>query len=292
MRITGNKIKHLTQFFFSELNGIYEQPEIASMARIAMHHFTGLDATALIRRAEENINQSDLLKIYHCVKALKNKVPLQYILREAEFHHLKLFVDEHVLIPRPETEELVEIIMAENGEAKSFLDIGTGSGCIPVTIKQHIPGAQVYGCDISRAALKVAEKNAELNGTLIYFFEADILQPDALSSVKEQFEVIVSNPPYIMEGEKSSIASHVLEHEPHEALFVQGKDPVLFYRSIINHCAEKLKPSGRLYFELNPLTASQVMKHAEDSLLFGEQHLIKDMSGTDRFFKAVKKISL
>src|SRR5690349_22408687 len=138
MRIAGNKVNHIIGFFHSELASVYEPGEIDAMMFTALQKYLGFTRTDVLRRSEENLNQSDLLKLYDCVKDLKKQIPLQYILKEAWFYNLKFYVNKHVLIPRPETEELVDLIIKENKNAKSFLDLGTGSGCIPISIKKNI----------------------------------------------------------------------------------------------------------------------------------------------------------
>lgn len=289
MRVAGNKLKHLTDFFHHELAGIYDRGEIDAMMFAAIEKYLGYSRTETLKRSEENINQSDLLKLYDCAKDLKKQVPLQYILKEAWFYGLKFYVDENVLIPRPETEELVEMILKENPQARSFFDIGTGSGCIPVTIKKNIPKAEVFACDVSEAALKTALKNAEVNQVVIGLLQLDILATTQLpEKTGGSFEVIVSNPPYIIESEKQQMAANVLEHEPHLALFVTGNDPLLFYKKIIDLCEDGLGKGGHLYFELNPLTATDLEKYAQHSGLFSEINIIKDLSGNVRFMKATK----
>lgn len=284
MRISGNKLKHLVDFFQSELRGIYPDSEIEAMLFLAMESVLGFSKTETLQKLEDNINQSDLLKLYDCAKDLKKNTPLQYILGEAWFYNLKLKVNKHVLIPRPETEELVELVLKENRGSFSVLDLGTGSGCIPIAIKKNSPNSEVSACDISDVALTIAKKNAELNDTKINFFKTDILR----DNIKESFDVIISNPPYIKEGEKKQMEKNVLEHEPHLALFVEGDDAIIFYKKIIDLCSKSLNKKGKLYFELNPLTAESVEAYAKHSNLFENTWLIKDMSGVLRFFKAIK----
>jgi release factor glutamine methyltransferase len=283
VRVASNKLKHILDFFYSELKGIYENPEIEAMAAIAVHSVLGFSKTDMVLKGDENINQSDLLKLYDCVKDLKKQVPLQYILKEAWFYNLKFYVNRNVLIPRPETEELVDLIIKENKNAKSFLDLGTGSGCIPISIKKNIPSANVSGCDISTTALKVARKNAEDNQTEIHFFERDVLSENFSGT----FDVIVSNPPYIKKEEAGSLSKQVIEHEPHLALFT-GNDDIIFYKKIIDLCNTVLNKKGLLYFELNPLTAEKVKDYAHTSNLFSSAELLKDMSGNLRFLKCQK----
>ncbi|MBX3163891.1 MAG: peptide chain release factor N(5)-glutamine methyltransferase [Bacteroidetes bacterium] len=283
VRVASNKLKHILDFFHSELNGIYPTSEIEAMTAIAVYSVLGFSKTDMVLRAEENLNQSDLLKLYDCAKDLKNHVPLQYILKEAWFYNLKFYVNNNVLIPRPETEELVDVIIKENKTTHSFLDIGTGSGCIPVSIKKNSSSATVSACDISKAALQVAQKNAENHKTNIHFFEKDILN----ESIAGKFDVIISNPPYIKKEEAATLSKQVIEHEPHLALFT-GEDDIVFYKKIIDLCKTSLNEKGHLYFELNPLTANSVKDYALNSNLFSSVELLKDMSGNVRFLRAEK----
>ncbi|MBA2613574.1 MAG: peptide chain release factor N(5)-glutamine methyltransferase [Bacteroidetes bacterium] len=289
MRIASNSLKDLISFYHSELNTIYDSSEIDAILHLALEHYLGFSRTDILTKKESNINQSDLLKLYFCCKELKTNVPIQYILKEAWFYNLKFYVDKNVLIPRPETEELVDLILKENKSALSFLDIGTGSGCIPVSIKKNNSNSIVYACDISIEALNVAKKNAALNKTEIIFMEADILnEKEVLKKMAGSFDIIISNPPYIKENERDLLTKPVIDNEPHMALFVNGKDDIIFYKKIIDLCQQKLKAKGKLYFELNPLTAENVLGYAKASKQFKTVELIKDLSGKMRFLKALK----
>jgi release factor glutamine methyltransferase len=284
MRVSGNKLKHMIDFYRSELQGVYPDSEIEAMMQVAFESVLGFSKTDVLRKTEDNINQSDLLKLYDCAKDLKKHIPLQYSLGETWFYNLKFKVNKYVLIPRPETEELVELILKENKNVTSLLDIGTGSGCIPISLKKNLNKAEVFACDVSKNALHIAQTNAKLNSVEISFFETNILK----DKIANRFEVIVSNPPYIKETEKIQMEKNVLEHEPHLALFVEGEDAILFYKRIIDLCSTSLKEKGRLYFELNPITAREVEEYAVKSSLFESTYLIKDMSGALRFFKGIK----
>ncbi len=289
MRIASNSLSTLIAFYHSELNLIYEASEIDAILNLVLEHYLGFSKTDIVSKKNENLNQSDLLKLYFCCKELKKNVPVQYVLKEAWFYNLKFYVDANVLIPRPETEELVDLILKENKNALSFLDIGTGSGCIPVSIKKNKQNSRVYTCDISAGALSVAKKNAEKNNTEITFIETDILNTELSNkNIHSTFDVIVSNPPYIKSSEKELMTKPVLDSEPHLALFVEGNDDVIFYKKIIDLCKEKLNANGKLYFELNPLTAENVLLYAKESDQFKEVALLKDMSGKERFLKAEK----
>jgi release factor glutamine methyltransferase len=289
MKVAGNKVKHLSDLYFSELKTLYDEGEIKAILYLVFEFYLGISRNKIDIRSEENINQSDLIKIYTCHELLKGGKPLQYILGEAWFYNLKLYVNENALIPRPETEELVDLIIEENPDCKSLLDIGTGSGCIPISIKANLKKIEVSACDISSAALEVANKNVNLNGTPVNFFEADVLNTNNfIKTVGKSFDVIVSNPPYIKESEKNSLSKHVIENEPHLALFVNNEDEIIFYKKIIDVCAQLLNNGGRLYFELNPVTANDVKAHAVKSGLFVSVELIKDLNGKVRFLKGVK----
>lgn len=289
MRIASNSLAHLIAFYHSELNSIYELSEIDAILNLALEHYLGFSKADVVSKKKENLNQSDLLKLYFCCKELKKNAPIQYILKEAWFYNLKFYVNPNVLIPRPETEELVDHILKENQQATSFLDIGTGSGCIPIAIKKNLKNSNVSGCDISHSALEVAIKNAELNKTEVHFIEVDILnEQESSKKIETTFDVIISNPPYIKADEKNSLSEHVINNEPHLALFVNGQDDIIFYKKIIDLCQHKLNAKGKLYFELNPLTAQNVLDYANASKQFVKVELIKDMSGKMRFLRAEK----
>lgn len=287
MRIAGNKVKHLVSFFYSELDKLYSKEEIDELTFRVFEHFLSFKREGLQRRSEELINQSELLLIYDAAKELATAKPLQYVLGEAYFYRYIFFVNEHVLIPRPETEELVEMIYNENEEfSGSILDLGTGSGCIPISLKCLLPKANVDACDISEEALSLAKRNAEKNKADVSFFKADILN---LSSSILHYDILISNPPYIKHDESDQIHDNVKKHEPHLALFVEGDDTIIFYKKIIDLCESNLNSKGKLYFELNPITANDVKTYAESKNLFTEIDLRKDLSGNIRFLKAVKR---
>ncbi|MBA3664422.1 MAG: peptide chain release factor N(5)-glutamine methyltransferase [Bacteroidetes bacterium] len=288
MQVRSNKINDILEFYYSELSILYDRPELDAIIKIVFEHYLGINRNEISARLNDNINQSDLLKIYDCCKELKTGKPVQYILKESWFYNLKFYVNDKVLIPRPETEELVTIVVKENPKAESFLDIGTGSGCIPVSIKCVLTFAHVSACDIDKDALLVAKKNAELNNVEVNFFETNVLDELKWHDIKGKYDVIISNPPYIKHSEAETLAKNVIEFEPHSALFVDGEDEIIFYKRIIDLCKHKLKTNGALYFELNPLTSGLVHDYAAHSGLFSTAELIHDMSGNLRFLKAVR----
>lgn len=286
MRISDNSLKAMQEYYKKELIPIYGEGETQALFELAVEHYLGIPKVKLASELQHRLQQSEILDIYDCAKALKKHLPLQHILGEAWFMGLKFKVNRQVLIPRPETEELCDRIIRENKNEKQILDIGTGSGCIPISLKKHLPSAEVFACDICAEALEMALENALLNNTEIQFFKNDVLASDFPARVAARFDVIVSNPPYVLRSEAAQMEKQVLEHEPHLALFVEGTDPILFYRKIIEHCSLLLNPGGSLYFELNPLTANEVEALARASGLFREVNLIKDMSGKQRFLRA------
>lgn len=287
MRISGNKVKHLISFFHTELNKIYSFEEIDELVYRVFEHYLKFNKEDLTIRAEENLNQSDLIRIYDAAKDLALAKPLRYILGETYFYKYRFYVDQNVLIPRPETEELVDIIYKENkGISGGIIDLGTGSGCIPISLKCLLPNAFVEACDISEEALSIAERNAEWNKADVKLFKMDILHPNL--SLLSKYDVMVSNPPYIKGTEAKQMHDNVLKYEPHLALFVKGDDAIVFYKKIIDMAKDHLNPKGKLYFELNPLTAHQVKDHAIQQGFFSSVEIFNDLSGNMRFFKATK----
>jgi release factor glutamine methyltransferase len=291
MRIASNKLTDLISFYHSELFSIYEPEELDAVIRIVCKHYLSFSPADITTRKNENLNQSDVLKLYDCCKELKKNIPLQYILGEAFFYNSIFKVNNSVLIPRPETEELVDLIIkdckANDDEAIDILDIGTGSGCIPISLKKELPEANVAAVDISEDALNVAQQNALLNNTTVLFNKTDILNQEAEFSL-DTYDVIVSNPPYIAKKEAEQMHERVKNNEPSVALFVEDNDAILFYKRITDLCKKHLNKGGKLYFELNPLHAEEVKSYTEKSNLFQTTILINDLSGNTRFLKAIK----
>jgi release factor glutamine methyltransferase len=289
MKVAGNQLKHLQNYYRQSLNGIMEIGEIDATFALVTEHFLGIPSNNVLQHLEHYLNQSDVLDIYDTCKELATQKPLQYILGETYFYGLRLQVSPAALIPRPETEELVDLVLKSEIQIQSALDIGTGSGCIPLALKKQLPKAKISGCDISAEALALANKNAESLQLPVRFFTCDILHAEERSSLgEEKFDLIISNPPYIKIEEKHLMTELVLAHEPHLALFVNDQDDILFYRRIIRLCEKHLNKGAHLFFELNPLSADLVRNFAQKSGLFGEVQVLKDMSGKWRFLKARK----
>lgn len=243
----------------------------------------GFSGTDLHLKAGEQLSDAELEKLNRFVMEIRSGRPLQYVLGYAWFCGMKFPVNENVLIPRPETEELCEWIIEVEKDKKELkiLDIGTGSGCIAITLKKKFPRATVDAIDISGAALQVAIKNAELNQAEINFMRGDILSAKFTGTIKDKYDVIVSNPPYVRKSEMDSMADSVKLHEPHAALFVEDEDPLIFYRNIAAFAKTHLKQDGKLFFEIN-----EVMGHQVANMLtihgFKDVNVRKDISGKER----------
>lgn len=288
MRVASNKISDVMDFYKKELHEIYDSEELKALINHCFAHYLHQTPADLMVKQNEGINQSDLLKLYDCCLELKTNKPYQYVLGQTEFYGSSFNVNSSVLIPRPETEELVELIIKENSHLKNrkILDIGTGSGCIAITLKKNLI-AEVTALDVSAKALKTAADNAALNKTEIALIEANVLDKNSEKLITN-FDIVVSNPPYISEKEMASMHKRVKLFEPHEALFVSDNDGVLFYRRIIELCQTHLNRGGKLYLELNPDFANEVKDLALKSKQFERVEIVKDLSGNLRFLKAVK----
>jgi release factor glutamine methyltransferase len=225
------------------------------------------------------------------LKSLKTGKPLQYVIGETEFYGLTFKVNPSVLIPRPETEELVEWILSDirkseiSPEEIKIIDIGTGSGCIPISLKINLPDAKLYAVDVSLEALEVSRQNSALNNASIYYVQDDILNPTSEELKNERFEIIVSNPPYVLEAEKPKILPNVLDHEPHLALFVPNDDPLIFYKAIADFAIKNSDINVALYLEINENLGEETVKLLEQKG-FNNIELRKDLSGKDRMIRS------
>jgi len=273
---------------------IYDQTEIDSFFDILIDYKLRLSKIDFLLSPNTVVTDNDVLFFESAIQKLKEEQPIQYILGETEFYGLPFKVTENTLIPRPETEELVDWIVKdcshyeeERRSNLSILDIGTGSGCIPVSLAKNLPKAKVSTVDVSGEAIKVAQQNAALNNVEVSFIHGDILRYTELVSVshKDKYDVIVSNPPYVRNLEKQEIKKNVLAHEPHLALFVEDDDALIFYRKIAEFALEHLKKEGVLYFEINQYLGKETVKSIK-KIGFETVELRKDMSGNDRMIKA------
>lgn len=280
-------INEFKKHFFLELSNFYPQTEVQSFFNILIEFKLNLSRIEIALQPDLNISETDLLFLQKAENDLKKHIPIQYIIGETEFYGLKLFVNENVLIPRPETEELVNWIIedsklkTQNSKIK-ILDIGTGSGCIPISLVKNIKNANISAIDISSEALKTAKTNAELNNVDIHFIEKDILKTTILP---ESYDVIVSNPPYVRELEKEQMQQNVLDYEPNLALFVKDNNPLLFYDKIADLAKNHLTKNGSLYFEINQYLGKETIELLSVKG-FKNIELKKDIFGVDRMIKA------
>lgn len=272
-------MKATIQYINSELAGLYPVSEIEGFTRIIFEAVYGWSFTEQVVKRHEKISVTNLNKIEAIILRLKKYEPIQYILEQTEFYGLKLKVNPSVLIPRPETEELVQWITKCNIPGNSIiLDIGTGSGCIALALKNQL-NAEVFGVDISENALEVARQNALKNNLEVDFFQADILKWNELEW--KNFDIVVSNPPYIRESEKLQMHSNVLSFEPQNALFVTDTDPLIFYKSIAAFAKKHLTKSGMLFFEINENMSLEMNKMLVE-FCFNDIEVRKDINGKNR----------
>ena len=286
MRIASNKLKDIIDFAYQELDLLYEKGEIRSMIYSLIEHFTEFDLNNILTYKDElKVSESELLKINFAIKDLKKEKPLQQIIGYTDFLDVRIDVNEHVLIPRVETEEIVQRVINENKGRKNLkiADICCGSGCIAIALKKAFPDANIYAYDISEEALKKSKENAEKNKEKINFFKENILES---KEKNQEFDIIVSNPPYVRESEKAFMRNNVLLYEPALALFVSDKEPLIFYEHLLKFSNQNLAKNGKIYMEINENLAK------ETELLFKnfnyQTSVFKDLRGKDRLLLAKK----
>ena len=279
-------LKSLKTYFNNALLGYYPETEVNSFFFILAESILGLMRIDVSLKYEDQIKSETYNAFQLAVERLQNYEPIQYIIGKTEFYGLNFKVNRSVLIPRPETEELVNWIIKGNKSktSVSILDIGTGSGCIAITLAKNLPNAKVYALDVSKGALAIAKGNALLNNVEINFLNEDVLN---WTSNKLSFDIIVSNPPYVRELEKEMMTDNVLKHEPHLALFVKDDDALLFYRKIIQLSKQILTDNGQLYFEINEYLGenTQFLMEKEG---FKAVELKQDIFEKDRMIKGMK----
>lgn len=267
------------------LTPIYGAGETEWLLRTVMEHVKGWDRVELVLRADKEVSDFTIGRVNEAVDRLVAGEPVQYIYGDTYWYGMQLKVTPDVLIPRPETEELVDLIVKDNPQSDlHVLDVCTGSGCIAVALAKTLKFPEVSAIDISDAALKIASENASIQKVKIDLRKEDAL---ALPDLKDEFDLIVSNPPYVMESEKKGIDKNVLDHEPHIALFVPDSDPLKFYTAIADFAMNALKDNGRLYFELNPLTADTLADNMRKQG-WNDVQLLPDMHSRIRFLTARK----
>lgn len=282
-------IKQYRDQFIQELTPLYDAGEAESFFYLileAKHQLKRID----IALQPELVFLASELEIWNSIlEQLKREIPIQYILGTTHFYGLEFKVNENVLIPRPETEELVDwIIKSQKSEVRNkkvkILDIGTGSGCIAISLAKNLPNAEVFALDVSKKALATAQKNAELNQVQVQFICQSILETEDLG---QQFDVIVSNPPYVRHLEKQEIKKNVLDNEPHLALFVADDDALIFYRKIAQLALKNLSQTGQLYFEINQYLGQEMLSLLQE-MDFKNSELRQDIYGNDRMTKSTR----
>ena len=270
-------------YFTEALSELYPQTEIDTFFFYLMEAYLDFQRIDLIIKPNFEVSTETGVLFKKALEALKKEIPIQYILGETEFYGLPFIVNRHTLIPRPETEELVEWILetADTTAPLQIIDIGTGTGCIPITLAKHLPNASLFAIDISKEALRIAKQNAILNKVKLHFTEKNILKTTTLP---QKFDIIISNPPYVRELEKVDIKKNVLDNEPHIALFVEDDNPLLFYDKIAGLAIEHLTKNGLLYFEINQYLGTETveMLHKKG---FKNIELKKDVFGKDRMIQ-------
>ncbi|MDH6354158.1 release factor glutamine methyltransferase [Dysgonomonas sp. PH5-45] len=274
------------KYIKNSLLGFYPETEAGYLTRYIIEYITQKPYPVALGDKNTKITPAQLQKTEEIVGRLKLYEPIQYVLGQAEFYGMPFAVNKDVLIPRPETEELVELICIENKtQGLTVLDIGTGSGCIAVALAKKMTNPKVEAWDVLAKALNIARNNAVRNKAEVHFREVDVLKD--IDSDKK-FDIIVSNPPYVLESDKRTMERNVLEHEPHLALFVPDNDALMFYERIADVGHNLLKPDGRLYFEIHFLKGREVAEMLKERK-YSDINLHKDMSGQDRMVSAVLK---
>jgi len=281
-------LKAFKNFFTEALSELFPKTEIDSFFFILMEEKLNLQRIDTVLKPDFLIPEEQLTDLKKILRRLQKEEPIQYIIGNTEFYGLPFFVDENTLIPRSETEELVAWVIEEVVKLQtnivtelSILDIGTGTGCIPISLAKNLPKAKITAVDISPKALEIAKKNAHINKVTIDFIELDIL---TTKSLPQEFDVIVSNPPYVRELEKVEIKNNVLENEPHLALFVADENPLIFYSKIADLAKQQLSKNGLLFFEINQYLGKETIALLEEKG-FKNIELRKDISGNDRMVK-------
>ena len=283
------RLKDIQDIFHKELDLIYGKDEVDSFFFMILDDYFNIFRIELALKPELSISKEEQTPIFKALDDLKNEKPIQYILGKTEFFGLQFKVNNHVLIPRPETEELVDWIL-QNANIESelrILDVGTGSGCIAISLAKHLANSKIFALDVSSEALELAKENANLNNVDVKFVQSNILNKNLNFTQDKKFDIIVSNPPYVKMKDKDQIKPNVLNYEPHLALFVEDKDPLKFFSAISKFAISNLNKEGLLFFEINEYLGNKVKKLLKDQE-FRNIELRKDIFGKDRMIKATR----
>jgi len=279
-------LKEFKHSFQQSLSIIYDKMEVEHIFFLVVETVLGYSRVEISLNSNRHLDLLDLQRLESIEQQLLLNRPIQYILGFAHFYGLEFFVDENVLIPRPETEELVRWIIDEsNGRDEKIIDLGTGSGCVPITLKKHCPQMNVYGIDISVNAINIAQKNADMNNTDVNFFIFDLLNQESLGF--ELYDIMISNPPYVTLEDKDFMKPNVLDYEPPLALFVPKQNPLIYYRKILDLTDGHLKSGGKLFFEINERFGPEIRSLLIDRG-FKSVEIRKDLTGRTRMAKGVK----
>ncbi len=286
MFVQTNSVQAVKAYFKERLQDQFSESEMKAMLKVAICERLKLSSADYLLCDSNLLSESDLLYFRSIVKRLLNNEPFQYIIGQTEFFGLELKCDARALIPRPETEELVEWVMEVAAPENTLIDFCTGSGCIALALKSQLPKATVYGTDVSKEALELSKENASSLNLDVSFIQHDALSDYLPSTLTEQsIDIIVSNPPYIPELDKQEMQANVLDFEPHLALFVENDNALIFYKAIALHSARLLKKNGLLFFEIHERLAMET-KEAIEALGFVDVEIRKDLQGKDRMIKA------
>lgn len=288
MGVNIQTIKDIRFYLAKELEKIYQEQEISALANIIIKTVIGITKVHQLYMTEQIVTKQQAGRIINICKELKTGKPIQYILGETSFYDCVIRVTSATLIPRPETEDLVDLIIRENrGYQGTIIDIGTGSGCIAVALAVNLPGVVVTGIDISDEAIRTARENAQLNNVTVSFVKGDIFSFD--SERVDKAGIIVSNPPYVRNSEKQFMSKNVLDFEPHSALFVPESDPLIYYRAILKLANKILIHRGRLYFEINEAMGKSIVQLLESSG-YTEIQIVADINSKERIIKGIKDV--
>ena len=284
-------LKESRYHLLNELRKQYTEHEASSITRLILDH-AGLSLSQCLMEPDKITPSGIITQINGILREIRRGRPIQYILGQVQFFSLELIVNESVLIPRPETEEMVHHILSGERQAwDRIMDLGTGSGCLALALKKEHPEAAVYGMDLSREALDVARENGRLNGLDVHWVEGDIFQAGEWAGrgdFSQGFDLVVSNPPYVLDSEKALMEDHVLHHEPGRALFVRDQDPLIYYRAILNFCRQYLRNGGQLWMEINERFGEELAQMCREEGM-NPVRIMKDIHEKLRYIYALKQ---
>lgn len=292
MKIPSNLVKDIRKYYCNRLLSLYDENEANTMILMLLEHYFDIDRIQMALNPDLRLNESELLTLHFAVKELMKHRPIQYVMGETFFCDFTLKVNENVLIPRPETSEMVKMIIntCQSDNILNIIDIGTGSGCIAISMAKAFPKSNVYALDNSEQALDVARQNARNNNVKVSFLLADIMNPVIFKSRDDipKFDLIVSNPPYVRESEKKKMCRNVLDWEPSKALFVPDNDALVFYRAILRFAKNRLNDNGKIWFEINEALGNETKGLCQENG-FNKVSIINDFKGKERFLVVLRQ---